>query len=145
MDELSGSVLADLRTIGRAFSDGRLPTPLGSPEAKQRLIERFPSLSEQLDRSTTTIKNVKLTSVLGTSLPKEICDIIHVLELWSQKDAGPEKHQDAVLLVEAYGDINVHTAMTVMEYRDFGTFRMCRCRKCQEFFVRPGDKSVGLP
>lgn len=143
MDELSGSVLADLRRIGRAFSDGRLPTPLGPPEAKKRLIERYPTLSEQLDRSTTTIKNVKLTSVLGTSLPKDICDIIHVLELWAQKDAGQEKHQDAVLLVEAYGDVNVHTAMTVMEYRDLGTFRMCRCRACQDFFSGVEEAKTG--
>lgn len=146
MDELSGSVLADLRKIGRSCIEGRLPRPLGPPEAKERLMRRFPTLGEQLDRSTTTIKNVKLTSVLGTSLPKDISDIIHVLELWSQKPAGPEKHEDAVLLVDAYGDINVHTAMTVMEYRDLGTFRLCRCRRCQEFFnssdSHPGEKTA---
>lgn len=143
MEELSGSVMADLRKIGKAFSEGRLPRPLGTPEARARLISRYPSLSEQMDRSMTTLKNVKLTSVLGTSLPKDICDIMHVLELWAKKSPGADKHGDAVLLIEAYGDVNVHTAMTIMEYRDLGEFRLCRCPKCQEFFSERPETAGG--
>jgi len=134
MEELTGSVLADLRKIGTAIQEGRLPCPMPKPELKPELIRRYPTMDETLERSTTTLKNVKLTSVLGCSLPKDICDIIHFLEEWAHKPIGDEKRDDANLAVELYGNINVHTAMTVMQYRDSGVFNLCQCPFCLEFF-----------
>lgn len=134
MEELTGSVLADLRKIGTAIQQGRLPCPMPKPELMPELIRRYPSLSEALERSTTTLRNVKLTSVLGCSLPKEICDIMHFLEEWSQKTDADEKRDDASLIVDLYGNINVHTAMTVKQYRDSGVFNLCKCPFCTEFY-----------
>lgn len=136
--EDAGLTQNDLGTIGKACSEGRLPAPLGRKETADRILESHPALNDRLARSSATSKNSCLSAALGVGLPSELNSIILLLDHWNKRESGEEKHQDAVRLVEGFGEVNIHTAMVLRQYRDTGKFKMCKCPKCTQFFSTAG-------
>lgn len=133
MDTADSSAVG-LHAIRKACSDGRLPAPFGPAETLDRLSELSVAPGDRAARMGAALGNSRLTLALGAALPEEFIRIIRMLDQWNKRKPSEEKHQDAVLLVDGFGEVNVHTAMILMQYRDTGKLKMCRCPKCAQFY-----------